>query len=519
MGRPNINHVFVLMLENRSFDHMLGLSGIVGSDIVTHETRALNGPAGLSLEYQGTSYPIQSPGRNPMPHDVCHEFDNVLEQLCGSGVTYTPPYPPINIEAAGYISDYVSHASGTPGVQVNDPLQCLSPEQVPVICQLAQEFLVCDAWFSSMPGPTWPNRFFVHAASSGGLEHSPSQFETALWSLTGYAFEHGTIFDAIASKLGRGAFRIYYEDTPLAKVLKGMSTTYAANFFQSSLAQDLQSPDYKSVAYTFIEPGYGNWLGDFTCGTSQHPVDDVTRGEWLIKCTYEAIRNSPLWDDSLLIIVWDEHGGFYDHVPPPPTTPPGDKDMQSGTNASGFTFAQCGARVPAVIVSPLIEKNAIDGRVYENASVPATLEKLFMLNPLTERDRNVRDLEAVLALDSPRTDAPQELVSPAPGVKLPNCGPVTSCVEASGMEAQRAALVAAATAPDAEQPLVGDQPGFLMAALHHDLSVTPPIHHDVRLAQFQQLGPTRRDAAQFLLEVFDRVQATEAARRSPSPGA
>src|SRR5207245_6630087 len=118
-----------------------------------------------------------------------------------------------------------------------------------------------------------------------------------------------------------------------------------------------------------------------------------THGEALIKMTYEAIRNSPIWKKSLLIITWDEHGGFFDHGSPPPAPAPGDTAPGSEHNQYGFTFERYGPRVPAVVISPLIPKNLIDHRLYDHASVPATLESLFGLTALTARDAKAARLE------------------------------------------------------------------------------------------------------------------------------
>lgn len=513
MGTDQITNVFVLMLENRSFDHLLGLSGITGTDVETRQERAVNGPTGISFSYEGNSYPVTTPGVNPMPLDPGHEFDDVLEELCGPGVSYTAPYPPINIGAAGYLSNYAEHmGSGASGAKVSDPLQCMDPSQVPVLCQLAETFAVCDGWFSSLPGPTWPNRFFVHAASSGGLDHSPTWTEILKWKLFGYAFQNGTIFDRITkAKNNVNAFRIYKGDYfPPTSVLSGMSTKYSFNFVPyTSFAHDVQKSSYRSVPYTFIEPSYGNVTGDFTCGTSQHPLDDITRGEWLIKCTYEAIRNSPLWPTSLLVVLWDEHGGFYDHVVPPAAVPPGDKAEQSATNWSGFTFAQCGPRVPAVVISPLIRANLIDGRTYEHSTIPATVEAIFGLTPMTARDKSAPNLTSLITLDTPRTDTPAELTSPAAGVKLAKCGPLSSCGAVPAAVPQQALLSTTAAEPD-DGPLEGNQPGFLHAALHLDLAVTPPIQHAERLARFEQVEPTRSSAAAYMREVAERAQTAGA---------
>src|SRR5665213_1706886 len=150
---------------------------------------------------------------------------------------------------------------------------------------LAKEFAVCDHWYASLPGPTWPNRFFVHAASSGGLDHSPTTIETALWSTaSGFSFANGTIFDRL-TQAGK-AWRIYHgKKTPLegsipsVAALKGirLSDTHAYENFESDLNNGYPN------AYTFIEPNYGNILNNtYSGGQSQHPMDDVRRGEALI---------------------------------------------------------------------------------------------------------------------------------------------------------------------------------------------------------------------------------------------
>jgi phospholipase C len=176
--------------------------------------------------------------------------------------------------------------------------------------------------------------------------------------------------------------------------------------------------------YTFIEPNFGRsffspqppYKGPtYKGGSSQHPEDDPSGGEGLIKAVYEAIRNSPVWDTSLLVIVYDEHGGFYDHVKPGCAIPPGDgiPEGQKTRNGLGFDFCQYGVRVPAVIVSPLIPKGTVDHTLYDHSSVLATLERLLKINPLTNRDASANDLRHLLTNSSPREDCSTTLVSPA----------------------------------------------------------------------------------------------------------
>jgi phospholipase C len=135
----------------------------------------------------------------------------------------------------------------------------------------------------------------------------------------------------------------------------------------------------------------------------------------LIKAVYEAIRNSPVWNTSLLIIVYDEHGGFYDHVKPCCAIPPGDgiPEGQKTRNALGFDFAHYGVRVPAVIVSPLIPRGTVDHTLYDHSSILATLERLLGMKPLTKRDESAKDLRHLLTNQEPRDDCPKTLVSPA----------------------------------------------------------------------------------------------------------
>jgi phospholipase C len=135
----------------------------------------------------------------------------------------------------------------------------------------------------------------------------------------------------------------------------------------------------------------------------------VRLGEGLIKATYEAIRNSPAWNNSILIIIWDEHGGFYDHATPPAAVAPGDTSPSTGHNKYGFTFEQYGPRVPAVVISPWIPKNAVDHRLYDHSSIPATLEELFGLASMTARDSAANTVLPLLSLAAPRTDAPDHL--------------------------------------------------------------------------------------------------------------
>lgn len=432
---PKIEHVFVLMLENRSYDHMLGFAGISGTDA---DTGAPRNADGLTLHQKSNLDPVANVRVEAEPPaeyklsaadtDPPHEFSYVLTQLCYDDQTRTTPaynpaagYPAIT--NAGFVAAYEQTDSDAhPNASTNPfkTMRCFGKDErgndrVPILTTLAREFAVCDRWFASLPGPTWPNRFFVHAASSGGLDDSPSGFETITSTLIdGYAFENGTIFDSLdAACLD---WRIFHGDAlPQAFAISGMNLNRLRGRFSDmdEFESEVSNKDYSPV-YTFIEPDYGNILpvisdADFTCGTSQHPLDDVTRGERLIKKVYEVIRASPHWEKSVLVITYDEHGGFYDHVAPPPAVPPGDAISDPANNHHNFAFDQLGVRVPAVVISPLIARGIVDHNTYDHASVPATIERLFGLAALTNRDGAAMDILHLLSLPSPRGDAPVTL--------------------------------------------------------------------------------------------------------------
>lgn len=493
-AKQHIKNVFVLMLENRAFDHMLGFSGIKGFDAVNKAPTEINGLTGKeSNSYQGQAYPVTQPADYKMPFDPGHEFTDVVTQLGGADASYPEhgPYPPIN--NSGFVYDYATTKSpGEGGATSNfgEIMKCYSPDQLPVMNALAKAFAVCDNWFAAIPGPTWPNRFFAMAASSGGLDHSPKTKEILEWeTFHGFELPHGSIFDLV-DKHNDFGFKIYRGDVgnivgaiPIASALKNINISDTDKF--SNFAQDIKQASYP-WPFTFIEPNYGDIINNsYDGGTSQHPMDDVRNGERLIKETYEAIRNSPHWENSLLIITYDEHGGFYDHVAPPPTTAPNDGSENSKYNKHKFNFKQLGVRVPAIIISPYIPKNTIDHRLYEHSSIPATVSSIFKMPHLTDRDANANDLSVLLTLDTPRQDAPTTLPDPPE-----NLG-------ATGFMANP---------PDQNDPIPsgGNFPGFMAALLTEDLRLSPAHEHEDIIKQFEGIK-TRGAAEAYIEQVMQKV--------------
>jgi len=350
--------------------------------------------------------------------DPGHEFEDTLTALCGKDAVYTPVlggYPPIN--NSGFIQNYYapkdpdSKASTTP----ERIMKCFSKDQLRVLNTLATEFAICDQWFSSLPGPTWPNRFFLLAATSGGLDDSPSKLDTVTsTTVEGYRFENGNIFDLLDDNCIDWVI-FEGDDFPVSFALNGMNLNALQGRFKDfdDFESEVNKADF-SPKFLFIEPQYGSHKfdvagpGDFTCGNSMHPLDDVIRGERLVKKVYETLRNSPHWEKSLLLVTFDEHGGFYDHVAPPAAVPPGDL-INDDYVQKHFQFDQLGVRVPAIVISPYIKRNIIDHTCYDHTSMLATLERLMGMKNLTNRDKAANDFLHLISLDSPRTDTPTTL--------------------------------------------------------------------------------------------------------------
>ena len=498
-----IDRVFVLMLENRSFDHMFAHSGIPDIDAAGPNDTNVDPGTGLPV---ATSAPADFSLKN-VDIDPPHEFEDALHGLCGTGATFDPTAGYPQIDNSGFVANYVA-AGGT----AQRPMMCFSPEQLPVLNTLAREFALCDRWFSSLPGPTWPNRFFAMAASSGGLDASPSTADIiAAVSVNGYRFNNGTIFDKLDDRCVEWKV-VEGDEFPVAFALYGMNLNALQGRFQDfdEFVTAVASPLYEPK-YVFIEPQYGESTfgltgpGDYTCGNSMHPLDDVTRGERLVKSTYEAIRNSPHWESSVLIITWDEHGGFYDHLPPPAATPPGDVQVDDYSH-HGFRFDQLGVRVPALVISPYVERGVVDHTTYDHTSILATVERLFGLGSLTQRDAHAADTTHLFSLAAPRIDAPTTLPNPAHNPDPIGCEDDTEDsllmrraelrTPRDGLQRDAEMLTAAARA----EPLPSSTHlGFAQVALMKVLQTARYPERDAWLEQFKSIE-TRADAELFIVE-------------------
>jgi phospholipase C len=426
------------MLENRSFDHIFGFSGLPG----------INGLTGNeSNVYDGITYTVQQGAEDPMSTDSNHEFLDTMEQLCGA--YYSPknhnnpfpkgPYP--KIDNSGFVANYITIAdedTGLPGIMhYGDTMKCATTDQIPVILQLAQEFAVCDQWYASIPGPTWPNRLFAMGATSSGLDDTPSKDNILEWEIfDGLKMVKGNFFHHLHTH--KLKYRLYHDSAnqfahpPKAPFYEGggfsmVSALEGIYLWDVHSFRDFESDlnDDYPYEYTFIEPNYGNSVDNtYTGGSSQHPEDYLFGGEGMIAATYNAIRNSPLWDSSLLFITYDEHGGFYDHSKTPRPAPPPNDNPDFGYSINNFDFSSYGVRVPAVVISPLIKKGTVDKNLYDHTSMLKTVEDIWGLPNLTDRDLKAVGLTSLLTEATPRIDCPTHLQPTPPATVEEEAAPV-----------------------------------------------------------------------------------------------
>jgi phospholipase C len=295
---------------------------------------------------------------------------------------------------AAIASDFAKGFKDTlPGTNASEIMGMYSPEMLPIMSSLAKGFAVCDHWFSSAPTQTLPNRGFAAAATSlGFLQNAHAKFFTCPsifgqlsknnvdWAIFGYNREPMTRMDFPDTRAARDSHYGHFRD------------------FEERAAEGTLP------AYTFLEPDWG------AGGNSQHPNYDVSKGELLIHDVYYALRNGPQWNETLLVITFDEHGGNYDHVPPPwGAAPPDDS-----AGEFGFDFTRFGVRVPALLVSPRIATGTVfraKRGTIDHTSVLKTIELRWNIDPLTARDKAAPDLGDVLTLAKPRTDDPLQGVS------------------------------------------------------------------------------------------------------------
>ena len=380
-----IEHVVVLMLENRSFDHMLGA---LGAELNFDGAAPAGQPPRSNRDDDGTVYPQAAGAARTTNFDPHHEHNHVVVQLSGGN--------------GGFVADF---SRAYPKSAPADRAEVMKYHaDLPALHALARNFTVCDRWFSSVPGPTWTNRFFVHSGTALGRVEMPN----GILDANLHWYDQITLYDRLNER-GR-AWNIYYGDVPQSLILVNQLEPHNAVRYKKMIHfyQDVaQHPKTPFPDYVFIEPSY------YEPGANDdHPTHDVAAGDRLIAEVYNALRaNADLWAKCLLVVLCDEHGGFYDHVVPPATVAP-DHHVEE------YDFTQLGLRVPAILVSPHVGKGAVLSTEFDHTSLLRYLTDKWSLGPLGARTAQANSFADAIQAGA-RTDCPATLPAMGPPAAAP----------------------------------------------------------------------------------------------------
>jgi len=368
-----IKHVVLLMMENHSFDQMIGCLQGEYPDL---EGIDINSPAPrFNLDLSGKKVYQIPTDEQQVPKDPKHENRFVLDQIAGGN--------------AGFVTTFEKNVPSTTEQDRQFVMGYYVEGRLPALHQLGVNFTVCDHWFSSLPGPTWPNRFFALSGTSSGRVLMPEGLpHLRLEEL--FVQDQITIFDRL-NEAGV-PWRIYYYDFPSSLLLNRQRLPHniarysrIQNFFEKDLLDEKDFP-----SFVFIEPKY--------FGADQnddHPPHNIFKAQKLIADVYNAIRSRPeIWESTLLVVVYDEHGGFYDHVEPPPAIPPDDHREE-------WTFDRLGVRVPAILVSPYAGAR-VEKTTFDHTSILKYLSEKWKLGDLGMRTAAANSIGIALNQDKPR---------------------------------------------------------------------------------------------------------------------
>ena len=362
-GLERIEHIVVLMLENRSFDHMLGYLSLEGG---REEIDGLR--PGMANDLGGRRYPIHHLGATYFPNerwDPEHTAAAVDRQINGGAMD-------------GFPASYAETLAAR-GVEDADPgvvMGYYNASDLPVFDHFAEQFCVCDRWHSSVAGATWPNRLYAIAGRGAGSRDDPKvpiyhqhsfvrYLDAADVSWRWYSHDVATLRLADARyRVGHREHFAYVQKLKLVFKTRGRGLLYlnedAASFLEDAAYGQLP-------AVSWIDPNFKDFNLIGSPPNDDHPPSDVTHGQELALLIYNALAAGPEWEKTLLLVFYDEHGGFFDHVAPP-EHPPDDEPT---------TFTRYGVRVPAFVISPWVKPGSVSHTLFDHASIPKTILRRF----------------------------------------------------------------------------------------------------------------------------------------------
>ena len=373
-----IDHIVVLMMENNGFDRMLGWMGSADRDVDGVDPKnLLSNPDDLN---GGKVFQTETRTRN-IDRDPLHYLANSLAQFDGG-------------TNRGFVNDFVRmHPNASP--EERQEIMAWYPRGfLPALHTLAEHGVVFDRWFASMMGPTWMNRLFAHSGTSLGQVAEP----TSLFNSNLHIYNERTLYDELND--AGVPWRIYFGNIPQSLVMTHQ--WHHLDKYRGFTHWEADAAAGDLPAYVFIEPTYfGPGVND------QHPPHDIMRGDDLIAKVYNPLRaNQALFERTLLIVLYDEHGGFFDHVPPPETVAPDD-------HVEHYTFNRLGFRVPAVFVSPWLDPGVSHVVCDHTSLLKMAADKWSGVHPLGRRAPRANDpLASLKWRETPRTDLPEAPVAP-----------------------------------------------------------------------------------------------------------
>ncbi|HEY5948956.1 MAG TPA: alkaline phosphatase family protein [Kofleriaceae bacterium] len=367
-----------LMLENRTFDHVFG-------------ARKLQGIANAG---DGLTATMSNPDSSGTPITV---YEAPAAQLCVPDPPHgwDPSHAQFNAGAMdGFVKQY-ELAVGSTGVR--DTMQYLTRTQIPVSWALADQYTVCDRWFASVMGPTLPNRAYWHTATSFGLKVNTAVLEMfgSVPVPTIYNRLHDKNIDwayysgplAVASLLGNdGPYHLDLGPPPsegTGRIRRFCAYPDMPDDPNGTFFKDAKAGRLPTVSY--IDPFFGE--------NDDHPPLHPIMAQALIAAIYNALAQSPQWKNCMLVITYDEHGGFFDHVPPPTTV----DDTEARFGVPGFE--QLGFRVPAMVIGPYAKQSYVSSVQYDHTSALKHLQTAFELETLNARMDAANDLSDCIDLD------------------------------------------------------------------------------------------------------------------------
>lgn len=365
MALENIDHIVVLMLENRSFDHMLGYLSL---------ERGRTDVNGLSPEMSnsaaGTEYPIKHLTATHIPNpnwDPDHSSAATDLQI-GDGR--------MDGFAESFARTLASRGVTAPAPDPGMVMGYFDGSDLPVYDHLAEQFVVCDRWHASVPGATWPNRLYAVAGSADGSRddrHGPPLYhkksfvrhlEASGVTWRWYTYDVGTLRCADDQYLVGYRDRFAYVEKSKLPWDTALEEDLLVDEASASFVEDAQRGNLAQV--TWIDPNFKDLDLAHTQSNDDHPPSDVQDGQELVLLVYNAIAAGPAWDRTLLLVVYDEHGGFFDHVAPP-EAPDDDPSI----------FGRYGVRVPALVVSAWVPSRTVSNTLFDHTSIIKTILTRF----------------------------------------------------------------------------------------------------------------------------------------------